>query len=228
MKMFTVAAFAVGLTIAGATGAGAAPIAGLFNTGVDATGFSTPQASHAVDLHWTLIDGPSMPNAYTGGTNGIFPIGPWLTEDSVSRWITPTADASQSWDPGPADGVYHYTMIFTLPQISAAMFSGRYAVDNAVDRITLNGNTIGGPGGGFTAWTGFGATSGFTQGANTLTFTVRNFNQNGGNPSGLRVEFGSSDFTAGIPEPMTWALMIMGFGGVGAVLRRRRTAAAFA
>jgi hypothetical protein len=29
----------------------------------------------------------------------------------------------------------------------------------------------------------------------------------------------------GVPEPMTWALMIVGFGGVGAVLRSRRRAA---
>ena len=27
----------------------------------------------------------------------------------------------------------------------------------------------------------------------------------------------------GVPEPATWAMMIMGFGGVGAILRRRRT-----
>ena len=30
----------------------------------------------------------------------------------------------------------------------------------------------------------------------------------------------------GVPEPDAWALMILGFGGAGAVLRRRRTAAA--
>jgi hypothetical protein len=35
-------------------------------------------------------------------------------------------------------------------------------------------------------------------------------------------------FAGGVPEPGTWALMIMGFGGVGAVLRRRRQATAFA
>jgi hypothetical protein len=29
----------------------------------------------------------------------------------------------------------------------------------------------------------------------------------------------------GIPEPTTWALMITGFGAIGAMLRRRRTAA---
>ena len=31
-----------------------------------------------------------------------------------------------------------------------------------------------------------------------------------------------------VPEPATWAMMITGFGGVGALLRRRRTMAATA
>jgi hypothetical protein len=36
-------------------------------------------------------------------------------------------------------------------------------------------------------------------------------------------------FSAAIPEPATWGLMIMGFGGMGAVLRnRRRQGLAFA
>lgn len=32
----------------------------------------------------------------------------------------------------------------------------------------------------------------------------------------------------GVPEPGTWALMVLGFGGVGAVIRRRRSDPAFA
>jgi hypothetical protein len=32
----------------------------------------------------------------------------------------------------------------------------------------------------------------------------------------------------GVPEPTSWALMLVGFGGLGAVLRRRRAAVAFA
>jgi hypothetical protein len=32
----------------------------------------------------------------------------------------------------------------------------------------------------------------------------------------------------GVPEPTTWGLMILGFGGIGAMLRRRRQAIAFA
>lgn len=39
------------------------------------------------------------------------------------------------------------------------------------------------------------------------------------------ITFDVADVTnpGGIPEPATWAMMIMGFGGVGAVLRRRRS-----
>ena len=44
------------------------------------------------------------------------------------------------------------------------------------------------------------------------------------------VFFDSIDVTgpAGVPEPAAWALMIVGFGGVGAVLRRRRAVLATA
>ncbi len=39
---------------------------------------------------------------------------------------------------------------------------------------------------------------------------------------------GSFDATRAVPEPATWGLMIMGFGGIGAMIRRRRTSAALA
>jgi len=35
-------------------------------------------------------------------------------------------------------------------------------------------------------------------------------------------------FANGVPEPATWTMMILGFGGVGAMLRRRRQAVALA
>jgi len=40
---------------------------------------------------------------------------------------------------------------------------------------------------------------------------------------------GRVDFdVAGVPEPATWAMMLLGFGGLGAVLRRRRSQPAVA
>ncbi len=46
----------------------------------------------------------------------------------------------------------------------------------------------------------------------------------GGPPDGCRDT--SHPCGGGVPEPMPWALMIMGFGGVGAVIRRRNAAIA--
>lgn len=53
--------------------------------------------------------------------------------------------------------------------------------------------------------------------------------------TGVKFEFGTTPdsvlggvITGGVPEPASWALMILGFGGVGAVIRRRRSATAVA
>ncbi|KAB7648490.1 PEPxxWA-CTERM sorting domain-containing protein [Polymorphobacter fuscus] len=189
----------------------AATIAGLVNTGAGLVG-------NVVDSNWTLNGG----SAYTGGTNGSFPIGPWIADDATSRWLTPSANASDSYDPN-SDGIYVYQLTFSLAGFNpaTASFAGRFAGDNVVDSITLNGTTIG-SGGDFTSWTAFssaGAT--FLAGMNTLDVTVRNFAQASGNPTGVRVEFTSSN-AAVVPEPASWAMLIAGFGLVGAAARRRR------
>ncbi|MBL8554885.1 MAG: PEP-CTERM sorting domain-containing protein [Phenylobacterium sp.] len=36
------------------------------------------------------------------------------------------------------------------------------------------------------------------------------------------VRFGQSQIQTGVPEPATWAMMLLGFGGAGAMVRRRR------
>ncbi len=46
--------------------------------------------------------------------------------------------------------------------------------------------------------------------------------------SGFRDDLYSFSIESAVPEPMTWALMIAGFGMTGAALRRRRVAAAVA
>jgi len=43
-----------------------------------------------------------------------------------------------------------------------------------------------------------------------------------GNVSKLKI---TADFTAGVPEPSTWAMMILGFAGVGFMAYRRRSQA---
>jgi hypothetical protein len=59
-------------------------------------------------------------------------------------------------------------------------------------------------------------------GTNTILFSYN------GAPQGLGDEgWGLQDITVtgaarGVPEPTTWAMMLMGFGGLGAALRRRK------
>jgi len=59
--------------------------------------------------------------------------------------------------------------------------------------------------------------------SNILTFAL-----NLGSSSDVTI-YGTSDHiithTGGVPEPATWAMMLVGFGGMGAMLRRRRTLA---
>ncbi|HZZ32205.1 MAG TPA: PEPxxWA-CTERM sorting domain-containing protein [Phenylobacterium sp.] len=50
----------------------------------------------------------------------------------------------------------------------------------------------------------------------------------GGNGRNLVVYAGAVPTRAGVPEPGSWALLLLGFGGIGAALRSRRRMASFA
>ena len=191
----------------------AATIVGLVNTGVN--------NNSGVDGSWTVNGGP----AYVTDAN-VWPVGgAWLNNDPTSAWITPFDDQSASVDPLSA-GLYQYVIAFDLTGFNAnsASFLARFLVDNQVSSIVLNNSTIfNGPAGGFGSgsWVNFGANSGFVNGNNILKVNAVNLAQNGGNPTGLRVEFLQSAVAA-VPEPGSWALMIAGFAMAGFAMRRRR------
>jgi hypothetical protein len=87
--------------------------------------------------------------------------------------------------------------------------------------ILLNGHSTGNANGAqFVAWTALTINSGFfVAGVNTLDFIVNN----GGGPTGLRVEIsGTADPTGTtIPEPVSFVLLGAGLGALG-MLRRRK------
>lgn len=217
--MFTKFAIATALALVAVVPANAVSILTLYNTGVDANGVAT--TGNGADLHWTLSDSP----AYTGATNGSFPIGPWLAETSTSRWVTPTSDAANLFD--AVDNTYAFTETFSLAGYDAttAAFAGRFADDNSVDSITLNGVALAASGGGYTSWTSFDSTGGsFNAGVNTLTFVVRNFGNGGNqNPAGLLVELAGTADVSAVPEASVWGMLIAGFSLVGFAMRRRST-----
>lgn len=193
-------------------------IAGLYNTGASF-------AAGAQDTHYALSSTTNTVGAYGYvSSNGTFPIaGNWLANTTTSSWLTPTSSQGESFDPS-ANGTYTWTTTFDLTGFDAASasFSGQFAADNSA-LAYLNGNLIG-TSNGFASFSAFAATANdFVAGVNTLSFVVTNLAQNGGNPTGLRVEFLSSNVAA-VPEADTYAMMLAGLGLMGAIARRKKIA----
>ena len=53
----------------------------------------------------------------------------------------------------------------------------------------------------------------------TLRFSLSNSDAG---PNGLRIFATDAAVTGAVPEPATWAMMLLGFGGIGMAIRRRR------
>jgi hypothetical protein len=155
---------------------------------------------------------------------GGFPVPPYFGDDALSAWIGPNNDAQVDGNVG----LYDYQTTFSLAGFNAAtaFISGGWSSDNNGVAILLNGVDTGNLGTDFAQFSigfvPFSITSGFNSGVNTLDFIVNN----GGGPTALRVEMTGAADLAGVPEPATWAMMLAGFGGVGALMRSRRRVAA--
>lgn len=194
----------------------AATISSLYNTGVDAAG--TPAANNASEIHYTLDGGW---NARVANQSNGYPNNVWIGDDASSSWIGPKGDSQ-------LDGgyqVYDYRTTFSLAGLdpTTASIIGRWAVDDVGLDILINGVSIHPQVAPWNSWTAFAVNSGFHAGVNSLDFIMENTNSWG--PTGIRVEM-TGTASAGVPEPATWAMMLVGFGGLGALLRRRRSEAA--
>jgi PEP-CTERM motif len=203
----------------------AASISGLKNTGADS-------AAGAQDLNYSLSTN-SGTTVITGGRgwdaatiNSL-----WVQNDANSQWLTPLQNGEASLDP-TVTSVYTWKLSFDLTgfDVTTASFAARYRTDNA-GTASLNGTNLGAdivPPGNFRdidAWQSFGAAAGsglFQAGINVLTFTVQNDAQLEGNPSGLRVEFDSSNVVSAVPEPEALGLALAGLGVLSAFTLRRR------
>lgn len=193
-------------------------IEGLYNTGE--VFFAGEQDTN---YSFTALSGTATG---TGGygivSEGVgFPFPTWAANSAASSWLTPSANAGQSYDPS-SNGLYKWSISFDLSgkDLSSASFIGRWWADNQ-GYVQLNGVTIS-SGVNLSTPTSFSASAGFVAGMNTLDFYVTNYAQNGGNPTGVRVEFlDSYAVAAAVPEPESWALLVAGIAVVGAIARRR-------
>jgi hypothetical protein len=203
-------------------GAAQAGVSGLTNTGVDL-------GSNSIDNAWSIVNGSSVPGltypsaVYADATNGVFPItGYWTPNTATSQWDTPFNPLDSNTDPS-VDGSYIYQTQFSVTGAPSATnaLSFKFAADNEVAWISLNGQTFytGPTDGSSQYWNFIPATASnlLQSGNNTLQFDVVNYAQNGGNPSGLNVEFTS---VSGVPEVSTWAMMLLGFAGLGIAASR--------
>ncbi|MGI9242491.1 MAG: immunoglobulin domain-containing protein [Verrucomicrobiales bacterium] len=184
--MKTSAIAAAALALLHLSGAIAAPIPGLFNTGVDDDGNLLP-GNGAVDPHYTitLSPDPALPGPDAVTLTPGFPVGPWIAEGPDSRWIAPATISANG-----NEGEWRYQISFDLTGFNEATASitGEWAVDNGGVDILLNGNSTGNfNDAGFGGFTPFTIPAGFIDGVNTLEFIVSNA-PSGANPTGLRVK----------------------------------------
>ena len=186
-----------------------AGVVGLYNTGVDVSG-GQDQAWQVTGGTGTGV-GATPYNAFVNSAGSGYPAnegGPWVANSSTSQWDTPTNPFTPNLDPS-VDGSYVYETKFTVTGSVPSSIAAQFAADNYVASIILNGTPVytGSPGnqyGSFNSFTLPGAD--LVVGQNTLDFTVINIAQNGGNPSGLNVEFAA-------PGPVPGA----GLAGLGAL-----------
>jgi hypothetical protein len=181
--------------------AGPAADYGLFNTGVNDQ--ETVLADNDLDPHYEMIEpshvlGPGIVATSAGG----FPIGPWLDDNHLSAWITPSNDTN---GPGDFDGEPSYffrtTFDLTGADFGNLAIDGQWSSDNAGLDILLNGQSLGYRNDAqFGGWSAFTLEAFFQDGVNTVDFLINNGagEENSTGPAGVRVEFAGN---GGDPPP---------------------------
>ena len=200
-----IAATAMALLLTAALSANAAPITGLFATGVDGAGVALGDG--ATDTHYSILSpaqqGIVINQAPTPGS--------WVANTAARRWIWEAATGL------PVNVIRTFRTTFDLTGLdeTTASLSGLWASDNLGFDVLINGVSTGNTSAGFSALSAFTLNFGFVAGVNTLDFQV----QDVGGGAGFMV---SSLSDTAISEPGMLAVFGPGLAGLG-FARRRRT-----
>jgi hypothetical protein len=193
----------------------------IYDTGLTSTGAF--QSNGLPDGNWSITAGSGTALVAVDMGPSVFPFGAWSNPLPGSQWIAPVTPAGTSLDPTTA-GFYTYSQTFFAT--AGTVITGQYLADNFVTAISLSGPapqqityTANGSSN-FTSPTGFAFNPITTDGQYVISFVVENYPQDGGNPSGL-------DVALSAPEASTWAMMILGFMGVGFLAYRRKREPSF-
>lgn len=194
-------------------------IPGLFNTGTNASNVALPGGDGVIDPHYVIVSSTSP--GFAGNQAVTFFHPAYAPNDADSRWIS----LSSTGSPGSNTTTYRLTFDLTGFNPVTASISGSWGADN-IATMLLNGaptgNVLSNPSN-FSSLTAFSILAGFNGGINTLDFVVTDQ----GAPTALRVDNLSGRaqaITGAIPEPSTWAMMLLGFGAIGLGFRKNRRA----
>ncbi len=202
----------------------AAPIPGLFNTGVDDTGTPLVGGNGVIDPHYVILSGPGDENypipAVTYFNGAYFADQPGGTNGD-SRWISVNRNGSNG-----SSGTYDFQTTFSLTGLDpgTASITGKFAADNHITQTLINGVVVpGATSNTFAAYTDFSISSDFVSGLNTLEFIVLD----DGAPMALRVDSlvgsASPQGGGGVPEPESLALLGVAFAALAISRHRKKT-----
>jgi len=239
------ALFCAALTAAIAVAGGADATQFVTNGGFEAStsgpgqlGYNTNATGWSISGGYTFLFAPGT--ADSTGSNGQYGnLALWGPGSGVSNGLPATSPAGGNFIGADSDfqqapitqtinGLTpnaHYTVSFYW---AAAQQTGFYGPTADQWVVSLGGQsqsttTVNLPSQGFSGWMQQSFTYTATSGSEVLSFFAQ------GSPQG-QPPFALLDgvsMTGGVPEPSTWAMLLLGFGGLGfAAYRRRRTAVA--
>jgi len=112
--------------------------------------------------------------------------------------------------------------LFTIPQngtASGSISTSFSSLSNSlvIDKLIINGTEYPVP--------ASGSGQSTTVGGITILKNIQNIIEVQGHTTGANGYTGTATFTAGpVPEPATWGMVVLGFGAMGAAMRRRQRA----